>query len=130
MTEEYVGFKADNINIQSENTAARDINIEKYQVVETVKKTITEATHIQESLKNKLDELTVAVKNMVKEMPDDKAEEVTSDLQTLTDEALKNEPRKKWYELSGEGLIEAAKAVGLLGKPVIDTTQAIMKILS
>lgn len=32
-------------------------------------------------------------------------------------------------DFGGEGLIEAAQAVGSLGKPVIDTTKAVLKLL-
>ncbi len=39
---------------------------------------------------------------MVRDMPDEKAKEVTGDLQALVTEASKDQTRRKWYELSGE----------------------------
>ncbi len=84
---------------------------------------------ISDELKAKLKELSEAVEAMTGEMPDDKAKEVTDDLQTLVNETTKEEPRQKWYELSAQGLIEAAKTVGTVGQPVIQTVQEVSKLL-
>lgn len=111
-------------------TSGRDTVFAKDQAIATINKTITESANLPESMEDRLKELTAAVEAMVKDMPDDKAKEITGDLQTLVDEAAKDEPRKKWYELSADGLIEAAKTVGTIGQPVIDTTQAVLKLLA
>ena len=115
----------DKINIK----AGGDVAFAKDQAIATINKTITEAAGISETLESKLKELSVAVEKMVQNMPEDKAKETTKDLETLAGEAVKKEPRRKWYELSGEGLIEAAKAVGEAGKPVIEITQAVLNLL-
>jgi uncharacterized protein YjbI with pentapeptide repeats len=122
ITEETMG---DTINI----TAQGDVAFAKDQAIAMVNKKIAESEKITATLEDKLKELAQAVSEMVRDMPDEKAKEIAGDLQTLVDEAGKDEPRRKWYELSGEGLIEAAKAVGSLGKPVIETTQAVLKLL-
>ena len=67
---------------------------------------------------------------MTEGMPQENAKEVTQDLKTLTEEATKVEPRKKWYQLSGQGIIDAATAVGVAGKPVIDLTREVMRLLA
>jgi len=115
----------DNININ----AGRDGIVAQDGSIVEIENKISEATNITDSLKNKLKELTQAVADMIKDMPDDKAKEVTGNFQTLVDEASKEKPRRKWYELSGESLIENAKAAGSFGKKVIDTTQAILELL-
>ncbi len=92
-------------------------------------KTITESANLPETLETELKDLSDAVQKMTQEMPETQAQEVTQDLQTLTEEATKDAPRKKWYELSGQGIIDAATAVGVAGKPVIDLTREVMKLL-
>lgn len=77
----------------------------------------------------KLKELSTGIENIVKNMPNDKAKEITEDLQTFVNEASKKQPRRKWYEMSAEGLIDAAKTIGTIGKPVIETVQSISKLL-
>lgn len=67
---------------------------------------------------------------MTAQMPEEQAKEVTQDLQNLTTEAAKDQPRQKWYQLSGQGLIEAAKTVGAIGKPVIESTKAVLGLLA
>ncbi|MCP4108521.1 MAG: hypothetical protein GY749_23735 [Desulfobacteraceae bacterium] len=84
---------------------------------------------VSDELKAKLKELSEAVEAMAKEIPGNKAEEVTNDLQTLVNETTKKEPRQKWYELSAQGLIEAAQTVGTVGQPVIQTVQEVSKLL-
>ena len=109
--------------------AKGDVAFAKDQAIANISKQISDSANLADDLADKLNKLTQAVNAMARDMPDDKANEVTGDLQTLVDEAEKDEPRKKWYQLSGEGLIEAAQAVGSLGKPVIDATNAVLKLL-
>ncbi|MDM8552420.1 pentapeptide repeat-containing protein [Desulfobacterales bacterium HSG2] len=119
------GRMGDDIKIK----AGGDVAFAKDEAIAMINKKITEAAKITDSLEDKFNELSTAVENMVRDMPDEKAREVTGDLQTLVSEASKDQPRRKWYEISGEGLTDAAKAVGSLGKPVIDATQAVLKLL-
>jgi hypothetical protein len=42
---------------------------------------------------------------------------VASDLKVLTEEASSEAPRPKWYQLSAEGVIEAAKSVEEIAAP-------------
>lgn len=58
------------------------------------------------------------------------AEQVARDLETLTAEATSKEPRRKWWELSIEGLKDAAKNIGEIGKPVLELATRIVAILS
>ena len=65
---------------------------------------------------------------MAKQLPEKKAEQAAQDLETLTNEATSREPRRRWYELSAEGLIEAAKTVGKMAEPVVKTVEAILPL--
>jgi hypothetical protein len=47
------------------------------------------------------------------------AEELAESLETLTKEATRETPRRKWWELSAEGIREAAQSVGEIGTTAI-----------
>jgi hypothetical protein len=85
---------------------------------------------IKDELKEQLQRLTVSINEMIAELPKDKADEVSDDMKRLAEEATKPSPNKKWYSVSIDGLVEAAKAVGKIGEPVIKLTGEILKLLS
>ncbi len=111
--------------------AGRDVAFGKNQAIAQIRKTKANGTkNTYTTLEEELNKLALAVQEIAKDMPANKAEEVRCDLQALSDEAQKDQPRKKWYELSAEALIEAAKTVGTLGKPVIESVQSILKLIT
>jgi hypothetical protein len=86
-------------------------------------------TNASQELKEKLEKLTRQVAEMCGYLPEDKKKEAARDLEVLTDEATSEKPRRKWYSLSAEGLIEAAKAVGEAANPVVKTVKEIITLL-
>lgn len=84
---------------------------------------------VSAELKEKLQALTVEVAKLAKELPAEEAEKAARDLEALTDEVTSKNPRKKWYELSAEGLIDAAKAVGEIAAPVVTAVKAVLALL-
>ncbi len=88
------------------------------------------ASSAPDELKEQLKRLSEAVAEMCKHLPDEEQQrQAAQDLKVLTDEAVSEEPRRKWYELSAEGLIEAARAVGEIASPVITTAKAVLAFL-
>lgn len=122
MEEKHMG---DTININAKG----DVAFAKNQAIATVNKRIGES-NAPEELQQRLKQLTDAVSAMIAGMPEPKAKEVSEDLATLVNEATREAPRRKWYELSGEGLIEAARAVGALGEPVARSVRGVMDALN
>jgi hypothetical protein len=59
----------------------------------------------------------------------EKIKEMGDDLMTLSNEMTKAEPRRKWYELSLEGIKSAALAVGEIAKPIVDTVTTLGSLL-
>jgi hypothetical protein len=51
----------------------------------------------------------------------DQARELAQDARTLTDELSSPNPRRKWYEISVEGLTQAAKDIGQVGEEILTT---------
>jgi len=80
-------------------------------------------------LKEAQKDLTAKVAELAKQIPPDKAEAVSKDLATLTTEAVSKEPRKPWYELSANGLLEAAKTVGAMTGPITTAVKAVLALL-
>lgn len=83
-----------------------------------------------DEMKEKLKQLTEAVIEMCNHLSQEKAREAARDLETLTSEALSDKPRRKWYELSAQGLIDAAKTVGHIAAPVIAIVGSLLPLLA
>lgn len=81
-------------------------------------------------IKEKLQILCRQVEEMSKGLPKDTAVEISNDLSTFVNEVAKDQPRKKWYELSADGLIEAAKTCAGMASPVINTVKEILALLA
>lgn len=82
-----------------------------------------------DEIKEKLKQLTEAVTDMCNHLSQEKAREAARDLETLTSEALSDKPRRKWYKLSAQGLIDAAKTVGQVAAPVISIIGSLLPLL-
>lgn len=81
------------------------------------------------ALKAELERLCQQVEQLLPQLPEEKREEAAQDLDSLVKEATKETPRRKWYELSAEGLIEAAKACAGMAAPVTATIKGILALL-
>jgi hypothetical protein len=85
---------------------------------------------VSDELKEKLKLLNQEVAKLTAKLPEEAREQVTKDLETLTSEAVSKKPRKAWYELSGEGLIDAAKTVAEMAAPVTTAVKAVLALLA
>jgi len=81
-------------------------------------------------LHKRLQELCALVNQMVGQLPEQIAEQVSRDLKTLVTEATTSQPRRKWYELSAEGILEAAKTCAAMVSPVSAAVKGVLGILS
>ena len=62
-------------------------------------------------------------------LPADKTKVLSQDVETLGKELALEAPRRKWYELSLEGIKSAAEAVGEVGTPLIKTAAKLLPLL-
>lgn len=74
--------------------------------------------------------LFTQVTQLCKELDQSRAEQVRRDLELLVAEAKSSQPRQKWYELSAEGLLEAAKSTKALFDPISKTIKSIISLLA
>jgi hypothetical protein len=82
-----------------------------------------------EEVQNLVKQLTEQVRLIATSVDQKKAEQMGSDLKTLSEEMTKAEPRKAWYHLTLNGLKEAAIAVGEIGKPIVETVTKLLPLL-
>ena len=80
-------------------------------------------------LASELQKLAAQTEELIKHLSPAKAKEAASDLATLTEQATSEAPRRKWYELSGEGLIDAAKTVAAMTDPITETVKKVLALL-
>lgn len=101
-------------------------------VADTIERSFNTAaqSQAQDALKEELKKLATQVADLARQLPPEKAEEVARDLEALTKEAVSPQPRRKWYELSADGLVEAAKTVGQVAAPIAATVKTILSLLA
>jgi hypothetical protein len=84
-----------------------------------------------EGVKQALTKLTELVDQLQQDVADKETRDtLNSDLQALVTEATKAEPRRKWLKLSGEGLIDAAKTVASMTKPITTAVAGLLKLFA
>lgn len=103
-----------------------------FVVAHSIKDSFNKASiaDISNDLKDLLKSLVKEVGKISDKLPEEKAKEVARDLETLTAEATSKTPRKKWWQLSVEGLKQMAKDVGEIGKPILEIISKIVPLLS
>ena len=87
-------------------------------------------TSLSGSMTSEIELLKTSVENIMNAISEELTPDIHNDLESFISEVSKEKPRKKWYELSGECLIEAAETVGKIGLPVIVSVGKILKLLS
>ncbi|MBI2402247.1 MAG: hypothetical protein HYV20_05835 [Gemmatimonadetes bacterium] len=81
-------------------------------------------------LRRSLEELIGQTGKLLERLePAERQNEVARSLETLVEEASKPTPDKRWYQLSSEGLIDAAKTVAALTEPVTSAVKAVLALL-
>jgi len=88
-----------------------------------------DSSNVQEDLKEILKNLTTTVGQLTEQLPKEQAEQVVNDLQVIMNEATSSKPRRRWWELSVEGIKEAALTVGIIGKPVLTCLEKLIPLL-
>jgi len=102
------------------------------QYMANVTNTVTQqlnASTAPEEIKSLIKQLADQIAALSPSTNPEKIKEMGDDLATLSNEMAKPEPRRKWYELSLEGIKEAALAVGEIAKPIVDTVAKLGPLL-
>ena len=129
-------YKGDNIMTKINQTIKGSTIYGSVVAAESIKDSfnVIEKSNINNDLKEQLNQLTQAVdvmlKELSKELPKEKIEEVADDMKKLAEEATKEKPNPKWYNVSVDGLIAAAQNIGKVGDAVIELAGKVRKFLT
>ena len=118
MTQDKVINIGDNARIENSSIVVAD-------VIENSFNTLAKAD-IDDGVKELVEQLLKQVQEAAKSAPADKAKDLVDDAKVLVEEVAREQPRRKWYALSIDGIREAAKALGEAGKPILDTAAILL----
>jgi hypothetical protein len=88
-----------------------------------------QAASTSDEIKTLLVQLHEQMAKVAEQLPPEEAEQAADDLETLTREATKDKPRRRWWELSAEGIMDAAKSVGQVGTTAVALVQKLLPLL-
>ena len=87
---------------------------------------------VKNDLKTQLDQLLKTINEVSKKAPPEQAEttqRMAQDAETLVKEAASPNPRHRWYELSLDGLKDAATSIGEIATPVLKIVKDVSPLL-
>ena len=82
-----------------------------------------------DDIKSVLQQLSQEVAKVAEKLSNEQAAELADDLGRLTDEATREAPKRKWWEISAKGIKEAAETVGAVGKQAVDLVKQLEGLL-
>jgi len=77
------------------------------------------ASGAPDEVKQVLQQLSKEVAKVAEKLSAEAGQNLADDLKGLTNELTKQNPRQKWWELSADGIKEAATTVGTVGATAI-----------
>ena len=89
-------------------------------------------SRVNDDIKQLLEELLKEVNEVNKKAPKDKSDEAEAmarDAESLVKEVASSKPRRRWYEVSLEGLKQAAINIGEIADPVLNIVTKLMPLL-
>lgn len=98
-----------------------------FNTINNIDRSTDDGKTLQALLKTLHDETA----KLIEALPDkDVAERAARNLRNLTEEATATKPDRKYFEVSAEGLLEAAKAVTSLTSPVTAAVKAVLEFFA
>src|SRR5262249_52559137 len=77
-----------------------------------------------------LEQLASQVGAILGKLQPDDAQKAADALESLTKEAQRQKPRREWWELSLNGVKEAAESIKAIGAPVVDTVKLLLPLFT
>jgi hypothetical protein len=128
ITIERVEFMEKQINVTSSGQG-NVVNVAEYMVdvVNTVSQNVSQA-YATDDLKALLKQLAECIAELAPKIDAAHAERMGSDVKTLSEE-MKGLRRPPWYKLALEGIMETAKTIGEVGKPILEIAAKLLPLL-
>lgn len=115
-----------NVNINNSNVGGSVVAAEK---IENSFNSL-QKSKANDEVKILLEQLLAEIKNLNDKVPTQQLADMLEGAETLITETARESPRKKWYEASLEGIKEAALAVGVIARPVLDIAEKLTPLLN
>ncbi len=109
-------------------TVGKDINQVTAKKIEGSFNRVVQS-HQSDEVKTLLQQLSNEVAKIAAQQSTDDADATADALDTLTKEATRSAPRKEWWELSAQGIRDAALAVGAIGSTAVELTKKLSGLL-
>jgi len=116
------------VNVQNSQNVVFNIADFISDVSITVRDNVSKANidgHARELMMRLLEQVNL----VIPQVPADIAQQMGNDVKALSNEIAQPVPRRKWYEVSLDGLKEAATAVGAIGQPILQVVSELSKLL-
>jgi hypothetical protein len=120
----------DNQNIANVSGTGNIVNVAQYMsdITNTVNNNLAKS-EVTDEVKELLQDLLKQIYQIGPKIEPKLLKRMAQDVSTLSAEAASDEPRRKWYEITLEGLKEAATAVGEIANPIVSTVAKLMPLL-
>ncbi len=106
------------------------VNVADYisDVKNTVNNNISSSSASDEVI-SLVDELTKEIERISNQIDPVQLKKMGKNVQALSSEVASEEPDRRWYEVSIQGIVDAAKAVGDIAEPVIKVAKKLSLLL-
>jgi hypothetical protein len=123
------GIHMENVNETNSITFGDNATVGNAVIARDIRGSFNQQAQMDE-VKQLLQELKAAVEQAAQAAPGKNAVLLQQHAGQLAKELAEAKPRREWYEVSVEGLKEAAEAVGEIGKPIVETTRKLLPLLA
>jgi hypothetical protein len=106
------------------------VNVAEYMtgITNTVNNNLAESVADKQVI-DLIKELTQEIDRVAIDVDPSQVKKMGKNLEALSNEVANQDPDRKWYEVSIEGIIDAAKAVGSVADPVVTVAKKISALL-
>tara|TARA_R110001583_G_scaffold169652_1_gene322516 strand:+ start:1657 stop:3228 length:1572 start_codon:yes stop_codon:yes gene_type:complete len=107
-----------------------NVNVADYMsnVTNTVNNNLSESV-VDNEIKVLIKQLNQEIERVASKVDPGQVKKMGKNLEALSKELVSEEPERRWYEVSIEGIMDAAKAVGAIADPVFSIAEKLLKLL-
>ena len=84
---------------------------------------------VDNEIKVLIKQLNQEIERVASKVDPGQVKKMGKNLEALSKELVSEEPERRWYEVSIEGIMDAAKAVGAIADPVFSIAEKLLKLL-
>ncbi len=124
--------KGATMNVKQVNVSGNgnSVNVADYMcnVTNTVNNNMSDSV-ADDEIKALIKQLNIEIERVAPQVDPSQVKKMGKNLEALSKELVNEEPDRRWYEVSLEGIIDAAKAVGAIADPVVSIAKKLVQLL-